>query len=106
MVGTILMQLCITVYRNYGAIGASIGMITSYPMCAYILRKMSWNWIMYITGTVAVAWSVVWLSFVTDAIEDHPCISDEEVHKIQFRRDPIHANLVFILKQLWLHSAV
>ncbi|KAF2882550.1 hypothetical protein ILUMI_23628 [Ignelater luminosus] len=67
--------------------GASIGMILTYPMSAYILRKMSWNWIMYISGMLAIGWSVIWLLFVTDAVENHPCITDAEIAKIQYRRD-------------------
>ncbi|GAB0088565.1 Major facilitator superfamily [Sergentomyia squamirostris] len=58
--------------------GFSIGIGLTYPLCGWIIAHWSWPPVFYTTGTIGVAWCIVWWYLAFNRPSDHPRITIAE----------------------------
>lgn len=58
--------------------GYNLGIGFNYPLCGYLITYLGWKSVFYTTGTIGVAWSIVWYFLAFDSPDSHPRISPEE----------------------------
>ncbi|KAM7355555.1 sialin-like [Cochliomyia hominivorax] len=63
--------------------GSSIGAAISYPLFAYIMHYISWQWVYHICGFAGTIWWLGWLFLVYDSPAQHPRISVKELTYIE-----------------------
>ncbi|KNC33126.1 hypothetical protein FF38_04718, partial [Lucilia cuprina] len=94
--------------------GSSIGVALSYPIFAYIMHYMSWQWVYYICGIVGTLWWFGWLTLVYDSPEQHPRITKTELNYIEkalgcsvqqktTHRIPIPWKDIFTSRTVWMN---
>nr|XP_018909283.1 PREDICTED: sialin-like [Bemisia tabaci] len=59
-------------------LGSSFGAALTYPLCGFIMDKLSWEWVFHITATIGVVWYAFWCWLVYDTPAQHPTISAKE----------------------------
>ena len=64
------------------ASGMYIGLAIAFPTAVWIMTHIGWPWVFYLFGAFGLVWSVIWYLLVTNNPEDHPHISQEELHHI------------------------
>lgn len=77
--------LCINTWLNvkFLAAASSLGAAITMPVCGYLIATVGWESVFYVTGVVALVWSVVWFFVVFDSPAQHPRISQEERQYIE-----------------------
>ncbi|CAH0392613.1 unnamed protein product [Bemisia tabaci] len=63
--------------------GCFVGMVVAYPICGFFADVFGWAADFYVTGLLALVWSVIWLWVVRDRPEDDPHISSKELRYIK-----------------------
>ncbi|RZB39928.1 MFS 1 domain containing protein [Asbolus verrucosus] len=61
---------------------SSLGAALTLPVCGYLIAYLGWPSVFYVTGGVALAWTLAWFYLVYDTPEKHPRISNEEKEKV------------------------
>ena len=64
------------------ASGMYIGLAIAFPTAVWIMTHIGWPWVFYLFGAFGLVWSTIWYLLVTNNPEDHPRISQEELHHI------------------------
>jgi ACS family sodium-dependent inorganic phosphate cotransporter len=64
------------------ASGMYIGLAIAFPTAVWIMTHIGWPWVFYLFGAFGLVWSIIWYLLVTNNPEDHPRISQEELHHI------------------------
>lgn len=63
--------------------GFSIGIGLTYPLCGFIIAQFGWRQVFYTTGTIGVAWCVMWYALAFNTPQEHPRISNAELKYIE-----------------------
>lgn len=63
--------------------GFSIGIGLTYPLCGFIIANWGWRYVFYTTGTIGLAWCVVWYFLAFNTPNEHPRISSKELQYIE-----------------------
>ncbi|KAH0998570.1 sialin isoform X1 [Dendroctonus ponderosae] len=58
--------------------GFSIGIGVTYPLCGFLIAHLGWRSVFYTTGSIGVAWCLIWYLLAFDSPETHPRISLRE----------------------------
>ncbi|XP_078491658.1 sialin-like [Ciona intestinalis] len=58
--------------------GASFGTCVTLPLAGVIADEAGWEAVFYVTGSVALLWSLVWLGIIHNSPSEHPRISEQE----------------------------
>ncbi|XP_066144128.1 putative inorganic phosphate cotransporter [Euwallacea fornicatus] len=58
--------------------GFSIGIGITYPLCGFLIASKGWQSVFYTTGSIGVAWCIIWYLLAFDSPEIHPRISLRE----------------------------
>ena len=64
------------------ASGMYIGLAIAFPTAVWIMTHIGWPWVFYLFGAFGLVWSAIWYLLVTNNPEDHPRMSQEELHHI------------------------
>lgn len=63
--------------------GFSIGIGLTYPLCGFIIAHWGWRLVFYTTGTIGVAWCVMWYFLAFNTPAEHPRITTAELKYIE-----------------------
>lgn len=63
--------------------GFSIGIGLTYPLCGFLISHWGWRIVFYTTGSIGLAWCVMWYFLAFNTPEDHPRISTNEFNYIK-----------------------
>ncbi|XP_019877715.2 sialin [Aethina tumida] len=63
--------------------GFSIGIGITYPLAGFLIAHLGWRSVFYTTGSIGVAWCVIWYLLAFDSPETHPRISLREQQYIK-----------------------
>jgi MFS family permease len=63
--------------------GFSIGIGLTYPLCGFIIAHWGWRLVFYTTGTIGVAWCIMWYFLAFNTPHEHPRITPEELEYIE-----------------------
>jgi ACS family sodium-dependent inorganic phosphate cotransporter len=68
---------------------SSLGVAVTLPMCGYLIDYWGWPSVFYVTGTIALTWTICWFYLIYDSPEQHPRISENEKLKLrhEIKRD-------------------
>ncbi|KAF4524139.1 hypothetical protein B566_EDAN012142 [Ephemera danica] len=66
-------------FMSFAVQGATIGAVVSMPLCGTVGSALGWDAIFYVTGAIALAWSLAWFLLVSDTPQSHPRISEREL---------------------------
>jgi ACS family sodium-dependent inorganic phosphate cotransporter len=80
----------------------ALGAALSLPVCGYIIAYLGWPSVFYITGALALVWSILWFYFVYDSPRQHPRISDTERESIESEMDGQASSFGMKKKTPWL----
>ena len=50
-------------------VGGSFGTVIVFPLCGWILDKLDWEAVFYITGVMGVGWYLFWFFLGTDHVQ-------------------------------------
>lgn len=67
--------------------GFSIGIGLTYPLCGFIIAHWGWRHVFYTTGTIGVAWCILWYLLAFNTPEQHPRITATELLYIETNID-------------------
>lgn len=94
-------------------LGSSIGVAVSYPIFAYIMHFLSWEWVYHICGIIGTIWWLGWLSLVYDSPAQHPRISEIELRYIEkelgsnvqqaLEKHPIPWKAILTSRPVWMN---
>ena len=62
---------------------SSLGAAFTMPVCGFLIDRLGWASVFYLTGAVGFLWSVAWFFLVFDSPADHPRISAAEKLEIE-----------------------
>ncbi|GJQ83645.1 hypothetical protein Trydic_g14355 [Trypoxylus dichotomus] len=62
---------------------SALGAAFTMPVCGFLIDRLGWASVFYVTGAVGLVWSVSWFFLVFDSPADHPRISAEERLEIE-----------------------
>jgi ACS family sodium-dependent inorganic phosphate cotransporter len=62
---------------------SSLGVAITLPVCGYLIDYWGWPSVFYVTGTIALTWTICWFYLVYDSPEQHPRISEDEKLKLR-----------------------
>nr|XP_018914420.1 PREDICTED: sialin-like [Bemisia tabaci] len=62
--------------------GIYVGLVVTNPICGILAQILGWAADFYVTGLIALFWSIIWFWVVKDRPEDDPHISTEEMNYI------------------------
>ncbi|XP_055598838.1 sialin [Uranotaenia lowii] len=62
---------------------SSLGAAVTMPICGFLLDKVGWQSVFYVTGGLALVWSIIWFLVVFETPAEHPRISAEERNEIE-----------------------
>uniref|UniRef100_A0A1B0DEL4 Major facilitator superfamily (MFS) profile domain-containing protein n=1 Tax=Phlebotomus papatasi TaxID=29031 RepID=A0A1B0DEL4_PHLPP len=103
--------------------GFSIGIGLTYPLCGWIIANWGWPKVFYTTGSIGVAWCLIWWYLAFNRPHEHPRITRAEREMIEeavaedirggygmaprwgaiFRSVPAWAIAVTTFGRIWLH---
>ncbi|CAH0548808.1 unnamed protein product [Brassicogethes aeneus] len=63
--------------------GFSIGIGITYPLAGFLIAHLGWRSVFYTTGSIGVAWCLIWYLLAFDSPETHPRISLREQQYIK-----------------------
>lgn len=70
--------------RFMGSImGGSFGVLVSVPLCWVLIEYMGWPSVFHATSLLAFVAAFLWWCFVSDTLEEHPSIKEEEKNVIR-----------------------
>ncbi|KAJ8985189.1 hypothetical protein NQ317_018218 [Molorchus minor] len=72
--------------------GFSIGIGITYPLCGFLIAHLGWRSVFYTTGSIGVAWCLIWYLLAFDSPETHPRISLREQRYIKENTVNTYAN--------------
>lgn len=59
------------------------------PLCGWVLTAWGWEAVFYVSGALALIWTVAWWFLVFDSPDQHPRISDKEREYLAQHLEPI-----------------
>ncbi|RXG53238.1 putative inorganic phosphate cotransporter [Armadillidium vulgare] len=90
----------------------NIGSSLTLMLCGYIISLLGWEYVFYISGSIASLCLVIWIFFFFDTPEKHPRISPQEKSYInealkerKFRKKPDSVPIRKMLKSLPIWAA-
>lgn len=63
--------------------GFSIGIGLTYPLCGIIIAHFGWRQVFYTTGSIGMAWCLMWYALAFNTPQQHPRISNAELKYIE-----------------------
>lgn len=69
--------------------GASLGTVVALPLCGWVLTSWGWEAVFYVSGALALIWTVAWWFLVFDSPDQHPRISDKERDFLAQHLEPV-----------------
>lgn len=63
--------------------GVSLGIVVTWSMCGYIIEFAGWPYVFYVTGTLTLIISLIWIRVVYDCPAKHPKIGQCEKEHIE-----------------------
>lgn len=73
--------------------GASLGTVIALPLCGWVLDAWGWEAVFYVSGALALLWTVAWWLLVYDSPDQHPRISQEEKEYLALHLQPVKAEV-------------
>lgn len=55
----------------------------SYILCGFLIAGYGWRSVFYTTGSLGLAWCIIWWLFAFDAPQTHPRITRKELDYIE-----------------------
>jgi ACS family hexuronate transporter-like MFS transporter len=87
--------------------GSSVGAVIAPPLMAFIVWKLGWRWVFFITGSLGFVWAFIWLKLYQPPTTNR-FITDEERQYISASMDPPVARSegipwlrLFTYRQVW-----
>lgn len=63
--------------------GFSIGIGLTYPLCGFLISNWGWRIVFYTTGSIGMAWCIMWYFLAFNTPDEHPRISQHEYNYIK-----------------------
>lgn len=63
--------------------GFSIGIGLTYPLCGFLISNWGWRIVFYTTGSIGMAWCIMWYFLAFNTPEEHPRITRSELDYIK-----------------------
>ncbi|KAJ3657207.1 hypothetical protein Zmor_016225 [Zophobas morio] len=74
-------------------VASSLGVAVTLPICGYLIAYWGWASVFYVTGSIALTWSLCWFYLIYDSPEEHPRISTTEKEKLRLEIKPVNTSL-------------
>ncbi|CAF0901083.1 unnamed protein product [Didymodactylos carnosus] len=72
-----------TKMTTFAFAGGYIGTLTAMCFGGLIAKHLSWEWVFYISGIIAVSWTGLWLFFTAESPSKHQTITPSELSYIE-----------------------
>ncbi|CAF0787270.1 unnamed protein product [Didymodactylos carnosus] len=72
-----------TKMTTFAFAGGYIGTLAAMCFGGLVATHLSWEWIFYISGAIAVIWTGLWFFFIVESPEQHQTISSSELSYIE-----------------------